>query len=219
MRYNANFLAWRKDRWKNETAAQIDSVRAEMMEQMKREDARPQDADASGVSDVKAQLTEAHWDTQKASKVYPGQILEKDPVVKNIGENSANVFLEVNVPMRSIAVLDGSTGRKTIRENRELFTFQADETKWTLLYQEKTSGNKKYIYGYKSVLNPGESTTPLFRKLAAVSYLEGELDASVSYDVPVIASVIQEQDGSKTMKEIYQEYLKQADIDQKEARG
>lgn len=168
---------------------------------------------------VKAHLTEAHWDTQKASKVYPGQILEKDPVVKNIGENSANVFLEVNVPMRSIAVLDGSTGRKTIRENRELFTFQADETKWTLLYQEKTSGNKKYIYGYKSVLNPGESTTPLFRKLAAVSYLEGELDASVSYDVPVIASVIQEQDGSKTMKEIYQEYLKQADIDQKEARG
>lgn len=168
---------------------------------------------------VKAQLTEAHWDTKKASKVYPGQILEKDPVVKNIGENSANVFLEVNVPMRSIAVLDGSTGRKTIRENRELFTFQADETKWTLLYQEKTSGNKKYIYGYKSALNPGESTTPLFRKLAAVSYLEGELDASVSYDVPVIASVIQEQDGSKTLKEIYQEYLKQADIDQKEAKG
>lgn len=167
---------------------------------------------------VKAQLTEAHWDTQKASKVYPGQSLEKDPVVKNIGENSANVFLEVNVPMRSIAVLDGSTGRKTIRENRELFTFQADETKWALLYQEKTAGNKKYIYGYKSVLNPGESTTPLFRKIAAVSYLEGELDASVSYDVPVIASVIQEQDGSKTMKEIYQEYLKQADIDQKEAR-
>ena len=122
--------------------------------------------------------------------------------------------------MRSIAVLDGSTGRKTIRENRELFTFQADETKWTLLYQgENLRKQKKYIYGYKSVLNPGESTTPLFRKLAAVSYLEGELDASVSYDVPVIASVIQEQDGSKTMKEIYQEYLKQADIDQKEARG
>ena len=53
MRYNANFLAWRKDRWKNETAAQIDSVRAEMMEQMKREDARPQDADTSGVSDAR----------------------------------------------------------------------------------------------------------------------------------------------------------------------
>ena len=61
---------------------------------------------------VKAQLTEAHWDTQKASKVYPGQILEKDPVVKNIGENSANIFLEVNVPMRSIAVLQKNNKRK-----------------------------------------------------------------------------------------------------------
>ena len=37
MRYNANFLAWRKDRWKNETAAQIDSVRAEIEAFMKGE--------------------------------------------------------------------------------------------------------------------------------------------------------------------------------------
>ena len=126
------------------------------------------------------------------------------------------MFFWVNVPI-SIAVLDGSTGRKQWKTN--CFTFRGRRDRVDFLYQEKTSGNKKYIYGYKSVLNPGESTTPLFRKLAAVSYLEGELDASVSYDVPVIASVIQEQDGSKTMKEIYQEYLKQADIDQKEARG
>ena len=37
MRYNANFLAWRKERWANETAAQIETVRSEMMEQMERE--------------------------------------------------------------------------------------------------------------------------------------------------------------------------------------
>lgn len=41
MRYNKNYLAWRKDRWKTETAAQIENVRAEMMEQMKREEAEP----------------------------------------------------------------------------------------------------------------------------------------------------------------------------------
>ncbi len=37
MRYNANFLAWRKSRWKDETKAQIETVRAEMMEQIERE--------------------------------------------------------------------------------------------------------------------------------------------------------------------------------------
>lgn len=43
MRYNKNFLEWRKERWKTETAAQIDAVRAEMMEELKRErtDAKP----------------------------------------------------------------------------------------------------------------------------------------------------------------------------------
>lgn len=50
MRYNANFLAWRKDRWKNETAAQIENVRAEMVEQIKREAA--QDAATSTPSDA-----------------------------------------------------------------------------------------------------------------------------------------------------------------------
>lgn len=49
-----------------------------------------------------------------------------------------------------------------------------------------------------------------------VPYLEGELDVRESYDVPVIASVIQKQDSSKTMKEVYQEYLKQYAVDQKE---
>ena len=165
---------------------------------------------------VKAQLTEAHWSSEKASKVYPGQILEKDPVVVNTGENRANVFLQVTIPMRSISILDESTGRKSVKENRELFTFQADEAKWTLLYQEHTFNYKKYIYGYKSVLEPGESTSPLFQKLKTVSYLEGELDVEQNYDVSVIASVIQEQEAGKTLKEIYQEYLKQTEADKKE---
>lgn len=34
MRYNKNFLSWRKDRWKNETAAQIETVRSEMEERI-----------------------------------------------------------------------------------------------------------------------------------------------------------------------------------------
>ena len=168
---------------------------------------------------VKAQLTEAHWDPQKASKVYPGQTLEKDPVVINTGENRANVFLEVTVPMRSISVLDENTGKRTIKENRGLFTFQADEAKWTLLQQEQSYDYKKYIYGYKSVLGPGEATAPLFQRLKAVSYLEGELDVKQNYDVAVIASVIQEQEAGKTQKEIYQEYLKQSETDKKEGIG
>lgn len=48
MRYNANFFSWRKQRWKDETKAQIENVRAEMMEQVESE--RSQAKGPSGAS-------------------------------------------------------------------------------------------------------------------------------------------------------------------------
>ena len=168
---------------------------------------------------VSAQLTEAHWDAVLAGKTYPGQVLKKDPAVENTGENDANVFLEVNIPLQSISILDQNTGKKLLKENRELFRFQADDSKWMLLSKEQTQGNRKYVYGYKAVLKPGETTVPLFQEIAMVPYLEGELDTSKSYDVSVIASVIQKQDDGKTMKEVYQEYIKQYENDKREGIG
>lgn len=40
MRYNKNFAAWKKSRWQEETAAQIDAVRAEMLERIEAESAQ-----------------------------------------------------------------------------------------------------------------------------------------------------------------------------------
>ena len=37
MRYNANYYAWRKERWQNDTASQLEKVREEMVEQLKAE--------------------------------------------------------------------------------------------------------------------------------------------------------------------------------------
>ncbi|WP_080797200.1 TerC family protein [Arabiibacter massiliensis] len=48
MRYNANYLAWRKERWKNQTAEQIDSVRAQMLEDMRRDAAEQEKQGRSG---------------------------------------------------------------------------------------------------------------------------------------------------------------------------
>ncbi|WP_139653115.1 TerC family protein [Raoultibacter phocaeensis] len=50
MRYNKNFLSWRKDRWKNETAAQIETVRAEMEGRIAEERAAAEAAAKSGIA-------------------------------------------------------------------------------------------------------------------------------------------------------------------------
>ena len=73
---------------------------------------------------VKARLTEAHWDAEKALKVYPGQTLEKDPVVQNTGKNEANVFLEVRIPVENISVVDEKTGKKQKRKEENCFSLR-----------------------------------------------------------------------------------------------
>ena len=50
MRYNANFMAWRKDRWKEDTQAQIENVRAEMIEQLEEAEKAIADDREAGVS-------------------------------------------------------------------------------------------------------------------------------------------------------------------------
>lgn len=40
MRYNKNYVAWKKSRWQEETAAQIETVRAEMLERIEAERAK-----------------------------------------------------------------------------------------------------------------------------------------------------------------------------------
>ena len=152
---------------------------------------------------VKAEIIEEHWDANNALKVYPGQVLAKDPVVKNTGYNVANIFLDV-------------PGIKRQKENRELFSFQADTENWKLLYQEQTAACKKYIYGYTSTLAPGEKTSPLFQKITTVHYVAGELSDKKSYEIPVVVQAIQAQGNFRTLKEIYQEYLKQSASDSKE---
>ena len=126
---------------------------------------------------------------------------------------------EVRIPVENIFVVDEKTGKKTEKERRELFQFEADTGKWTLLSKEQDRNGQKYVYGYKKVLMPGESTAPLFSEIVTVLYLEGELDVKRSYDVPVTAKVIQMQDEGMTMEKKYENYLKQYEADRQEDAG
>ena len=47
-----------------------------------------------------------------------------------------------------------------------------------------------------------------------VNYLEGELDPTETYEMPVKAKVIQTQSKEKSLKEIYQDYLEQQEADE-----
>ena len=164
---------------------------------------------------VEGKLTEEQWDPENGKNVYPGQSMDKDPVVENVGENEAWVFLEVAVPVETIALVDDTTGRKTEKEKHELFSFQADTDSWELLSHETSESQGSYLYGYKNVVEPGEKTEPLFHTVETVNYLEGEPDIGQDNGIHVTAGMIQNNMQTTNLEQIYREFLEQRKEDEK----
>ena len=117
------------------------------------------------VGNVDIDLKEEHWDPDKATHVYPGQVLEKDPVVTNIGSNDCYVRVEVtnlkqfgtegDIVYISTEKKDG----KTVDVEGKLganWVFDADAS-----YKKEDSA---YFY-YTKPLKPNEKTTALFEKI------------------------------------------------------
>lgn len=155
-------------------------------------------------AELKITLTEPHWDETKAAHMLPGSTVEKDPIVTNISETDAWIFLEVHVPCREIAVVDETTRRKKERSRTELFSFAASE-EWELVERRETESETVYVYGCRQIVKPGKKTAALFTSVRIVNYLEGELSAEETLQMQIIARAIQSSccEKGSGLKEIY----------------
>lgn len=159
---------------------------------------------------LRANVEESGWEEHSGMHVLPGESRMKSPAAKNMGTLEAWMFLEVEIPIRKIAVVDSKTKRKLPEEETQIFTFEVNEG-WELIQQERTESSMKYVYGYKELTAPLQETAPLFDRVTAVTYLEGSLDKQEKFIIPVTVKAIQKNIAPKgtTMKELYQIYLKE----------
>jgi len=118
------------------------------------------------VGNVNIELKEDHWDPNKATHVYPGQVLEKDPVVTNIGSNECYVRVEVtNLKQFGtegdiVYISTEKNAEKTVDVEGKLganWVFDADAS-------YKNGEDSAYFY-YTEPLKPNEKTTALFEKI------------------------------------------------------
>lgn len=118
------------------------------------------------VGNVNIELKEDHWDPDKATHVYPGQVLEKDPVVTNIGSNECYVRVEVtNLKQFGtegdiVYISTEKNAEKTVDIEGKLganWVFDADAS-------YKNGEDSAYFY-YTKPLKPNENTTALFEKI------------------------------------------------------
>ena len=126
------------------------------------------------IGNVKIDLLEPAWtgaiatgEAQPASaqNMVPGGSVAKDPKIKNIGTNDANVFLKVDIPCYTV-------GASTV----DLFNLYyggaagVNTTDWKLVGQSTSGNTHTYVYAYASdntkaglkELASDATTNPLF---------------------------------------------------------
>ena len=157
---------------------------------------------------VTVEVQEPDWQEKSGESMLPGESRKKNPLVKNTGTLDAWIFLEVNIPVRSVILVDESTKKKLPKSETELFHFQANEG-WKLVEQKRTENDMRYVYGWKEPVMPTGQTGTLFDSITMVPYLEGSLDEQEVQQITVTARAVQNNIASPGtgLKELYQIYL------------
>ncbi|MGN1279345.1 MAG: TasA family protein [Limosilactobacillus sp.] len=126
------------------------------------------------VGNVKIDLTEPSWEEGvTVEDVYPGQALDKDPIVTNEGNNPCFVRVKVE----GLDCLK-ETGASVIALRHLVDDEYADgynDAAWT--YNEEDG-----YYYYNEVLNPGDTTPSLFDQIVIPTDLENLEEEDVELD-------------------------------------
>jgi predicted ribosomally synthesized peptide with SipW-like signal peptide len=105
------------------------------------------------VGRVKIELTEPNFVPASAQYIRPGDEVNKNPQIKNIGTNSAYVYIKVEEPL--VELSNNTVG--------PLFSYDTN-TGWTLLGTNNGQDceNKVSVYYYNTALAKNETTATLF---------------------------------------------------------
>ena len=102
------------------------------------------------VGSIKIELTETNWNPTNGQNILPGQPINKNPKINNIGNNPAYVYIKVVNPIVTLTTGEGP-----------LFSYTTN-TGWTQLDQVEQCGYRATTYYYNTALNPSANTSTLF---------------------------------------------------------
>lgn len=127
------------------------------------------------VGSVKQELTEPNWQPEEGKDITPGKEVEKNPTIKNVGNNTQYAFMKVEVPAAEVTTVNPDGTKAQTREKKELFTYVTNDG-WTELESSETETSVTHVYYYGknnalTALNKGDSAT-LFNKVKFINIVE-----------------------------------------------
>ena len=102
------------------------------------------------IGSIKIELVEPNWNPSNGQNILPGQPINKNPKINNIGNNPAYVYIKVVNPIVTLSTGEGP-----------LFNYTTNSG-WTQLDQVDQCGYRATTYYYNTAINPSSSTTTLF---------------------------------------------------------
>lgn len=181
------------------------------------------------VGQVKIELKEPSWESATdldgngipdyAENVVPNDTIQKDPQIKNIGNNSAYVYLKVTVPVKNVVVAnnDGTLLNEGNPTNTQLFTYNINNDWKEIVSARKENLNSSnevesytYVYYYNKALGGNETTTALFNTVTFANLVEGQAELG-SYQIDLNAYAIQSENlpNGTTIEGAYAIYMNQ----------
>jgi hypothetical protein len=139
---------------------------------------------------AKISLDEPSWDPKKGQAIMGGRVISKDPMITNTGEVNLYGMMQVKIPRKVVSVWN-QTGESLLEAaSRDLFIFQPEED-WILLKEETEDAWHTFVYGYTQVVEPGDTTKPLFSSVTYLQVPNGLLEKGESFSIPIDAIAIQ----------------------------
>ena len=135
------------------------------------------------VGDIKIALTEDKWKNDEQHVIVANATFDKNPVVSNIGKNSAYVRIVLKVSNYTKLTQAITTPNFEVID---LFT-PIDNTKWLLVKEEIDNTNDSIIYtfNYYQILSPEGKTEPLFEEVIFPNDIDMDIINSMSEDLAI----------------------------------
>ena len=133
------------------------------------------------VGEVKIDIIEKKWNDAKnyndenslkyVENIVPNSIIEKDPLIENVGENSAYVYFKVKIPSAKVVVADEYGNIENSEpQDTPLFDYEVNNGWQEIVSERDTVKNSSgkieyytYVYCYDKVLAKSEKTNTLFK--------------------------------------------------------
>ncbi|MBR2784900.1 MAG: InlB B-repeat-containing protein [Clostridia bacterium] len=164
------------------------------------------------IGNVDITLTETRFDsTQTMANILPGQVIEKNPAIENVGVTPAYVYLKVTVPKEGYTDSSGNT-----ETGIPFFSYSKDNS-WTEMtaYRQETDTSVTKVYYYNSILQPRTSTTELFQTVTVANFpnfdsLTNETENIEIYAYAIESNLPEVQPGENAFIVAYDTFVEQS---------